>query len=67
MASGVGLRGVTRAEQRHEPRVRDRGHLATMNVGEEILRPGDWLDLHTDDLIKARDWCGNVFGASTTG
>ncbi len=53
--------GITAAR---EPTLSD---IATMYVGEEILQPGDWLVLHTDGLIKAHDWCGNVFGAGTTG
>jgi len=36
--------------------------VATMNVGEEILQPDDWLVLYTDGLVEARDPSGVVFG-----
>jgi hypothetical protein len=48
--------GITAAR---EPILLD---LATMNVGEEILQPGDWHVLHTDDLIKARDCAATCSG-----
>jgi hypothetical protein len=42
-----------------EPMLSD---IAALNVGEEVLQPGDWLVLHTDGLVEARDGGGQVFG-----
>jgi hypothetical protein len=35
---------------------------AALDVGEEVLEPGDWLALYTDGITEARDAAGSWFG-----
>jgi hypothetical protein len=36
--------------------------ISELSIGEEVLEPGDWLVLHTDGIVEARDGEGSLFG-----